>query len=143
MQTQLREVVDQVVPRLRAITEEAAAVKPAPDKWSFKEELGHLIDSAANNHQRFIRLQLQPELTLPGYAQEGWVLANQYQQASWADLITLWSVYNLHLAFVIERIDPAHAGRIWHHPEADYTLQFLVDDYVVHMKGHLATIGVV
>ncbi|MCX6595460.1 MAG: DinB family protein [Acidobacteria bacterium] len=142
MQTQLREVVEQTVPHLRVITEEAAAAKPAPDKWSYKEELGHLIDSAANNHQRFIRLQLQPELTLPGYAQEGWVLANQYQQASWADLITLWSAYNLHLAFVIGHIDPTLADRIWHHPEADYTLQFLVDDYVVHMKGHLATIGV-
>jgi hypothetical protein len=143
MHTQLREVVEQVVPRLRAITEGAAALRPAPDKWSPKEELGHLIDSAANNHQRFIRLQLQPELTLPGYAQEGWVLANQYQQVNWADLITLWAAYNQHLAFVIQHIDPAMGDRIWHHPESDYTLQFLVDDYVVHMKGHLATIGVV
>ncbi len=131
------------MPRLRAITEGAAALRPAPDKWSPKEELGHLIDSAANNHQRFIRLQLQSELSLPGYAQEGWVLANRYQQASWADLITLWAAYNQHLAFVIQHIDPAMGDRIWHHPESDYTLQFLVDDYVVHMKGHLATIGVV
>ena len=60
MVTSLASVVDRVLPQLSAISDEAASRKPAPNKWSKKEILGHLIDSAANNHQRFMRLQLTP-----------------------------------------------------------------------------------
>ena len=143
METTLSQVVDQALPRLRAISNEEASAKPAPDKWSKKELLGHLIDSAANNHQRFIRLQMTREVTLPGYDQEGWVKANGYQQTSWSSVVTLWASYNSHLAAVIENIDPACAEHIWHHPDRDYKLKFLVDDYVIHMLHHLAQIGVV
>ncbi|MEO8130665.1 MAG: DinB family protein, partial [Bryobacteraceae bacterium] len=59
--------------RLREVDEAAAAAKPAPAVWSKKEVLGHLIDSASNNHQRFVRLQLANDLRLPKYEQEGWV----------------------------------------------------------------------
>jgi DinB superfamily len=142
METTLTQVVDRAVQRLRAISHEEASVKPAPNKWSKKEILGHLIDSATNNHQRFIRLQMSREVSLPGYDQDGWVKANGYQQTSWSDVVTLWASYNLHLAAVIENIDPTCAEHIWHHPEADYKLKFLVDDYVVHMLHHLAQIGV-
>lgn len=67
MVSSLSSIVAIALPRLQSIPEDIAAQKPAPGKWSKKEILGHLIDSAANNHQRFVRLQLQPELTLPGY----------------------------------------------------------------------------
>jgi len=142
MQTTLGQVVEQTLPKLRAISEADAAAKPAPGKWSKKEILGHLIDSAANNHQRFIRLQTASELTLPGYDQDAWVLANGYQRRPWAELVTLWAAYNMHLASVIEGIDPAAAEHIWHHPAADYKLGFLVDDYVAHHLHHLAQIGI-
>lgn len=142
METSLTQVVDQALPRLRAISDEDSSARPVPGKWSKKEILGHLIDSAANNHQRFIRLQMVPELTMPGYDQVGWVKANGYQETSWFDVVTLWASYNLHLATVIKNIDPACAGHIWHHPEADYKLGFLIDDYVVHMLHHLVQIGV-
>jgi hypothetical protein len=142
MQTKLAEVVAAAVPRLRAIGETEAAVKPGAGKWSKKEILGHLIDSAANNHQRFIRLQMARELTLPGYDQDAWVAANGYQRQAWAELIELWAAYNKHLAVVIEGIDPACAAHVWHHPAADYKLGYLVDDYVVHLRHHLGQIGV-
>ncbi len=70
MVTSLSLVVARALPHLSAITEDAASTKPAPGKWSKKEILGHLIHSAANNHQRFMRLQLQPEISLPGYDQD-------------------------------------------------------------------------
>ncbi len=108
-----------------------------------KRNLGHLIDSAANNHQRFIRRQLAPELTLPGYDQDAWVQAYAYQQSNWTDLVTPWTSYNLHLAAVIHHnIDPACAGHVWHRSQADHTLAFLADDYVVHLQHHLAQLGV-
>ena len=142
METTLTEVVNQALPTLRAISDGEASAKPAPGKWSKKEILGHLIDSAANNHQRFIRLQLAPEVTLPGYDQDAWVQANGYQQAKWEEVITLWASYNLHLAAVIKNIHPACAEHVWHHPKGDYKLGYVVDDYVVHLRHHLAQIGV-
>src|SRR5580693_6344926 len=88
MESRLAQVVDDALPRLRAISDEDSSARPVPGKWSKKEILGHLIDSAANNHQRFIRLQMARELTLPGYDQAGWVKANGYQQTSWSDVVT-------------------------------------------------------
>jgi hypothetical protein len=142
MVSSLSSVVTSALPRLHAISDSAASQKPAPDKWSTKEILGHLIDSAANNHQRFVRLQLQPELTLPGYDQDNWVRLNHYQQTPWSDLVTLWSAYNRHLATVIESLDEAALGHVWHASDGDLTLQFIATDYVRHLTHHLKQIGI-
>jgi hypothetical protein len=141
MDSPLSSVVASAVPHLSAITEDAAARRPAPHKWSKKEILGHLVDSAANNHQRFVRLQLEPEIRLPGYEQDGWVRVSRWQQTPWTEIITLWSVYNRHLANVIDGLDPSALGHVWHSPEGDVTLEFLATDYVDHMKHHLRQIG--
>ena len=142
MDTSLGRVVAAALPKLRAISEADASVKPAPEKWSKKEILGHLIDSAANNHQRFIRLQAAREVTLPGYEQDDWVRLNAYQQRPWADLISLWTAYNLHLAAVIQAMDDNALNHVWHHPNADYTLRFIAEDYVTHLEHHLRQIGI-
>ena len=127
---------------MSAIPEDAAAKKPAPNKWSKKEILGHLIDSAANNHQRFMRLQLQAEISLPGYDQDDWVRLNRYQQRTWNEIVTLWSAYNRHLASVIESLDDSALGHVWHSPDGDVTLEFIASDYVRHLRHHLAQIGI-
>ena len=142
MVSSLSSVVASTLPRLLAITEDTAAEKPAANKWSKKEILGHLIDSAANNHQRFVRLQLQPELGLPGYDQDNWVRLNRYQQTPWSEIVTLWSAYNRHLATVIESLDNAALDHVWHSPEGDVTLQFIATDYVRHLVHHLKQIGI-
>jgi DinB family protein len=71
------------------IPEETASVRPAPGKWSKKEILGHLIDSASNNHQRFVRLQLSERVELPGYAQDDWVRVQRYQDQPWQQIIAV------------------------------------------------------
>ena len=142
MVTALASVVAHALPLLSAIPEDAAAKKPAPNKWSKKEILGHLIDSAANNHQRFMRLQLQTEISLPGYDQDDWVRLNHYQQRTWNEIVTLWSAYNRHLASVIESLDDSALGRVWHSPDGDVTLEFIASDYVRHLRHHLAQIGI-
>jgi hypothetical protein len=135
------ETVLAVVDRLRQIDERTAGEKPAPDKWSRKEILGHLVDSAANNHQRFVRLQLQPSLELPGYEQDGWVSVQKYQEVPWADLINLWHVYNRHLAHIIRNANPAKLGNTWRDPEGKTVdLRFIMRDYITHMRGHLEQI---
>ena len=138
----LSSVLAHALPHLSAISEDAAAQKPNPSKWSKKEILGHLIDSAANNHQRFIRLQLAPEIGLPGYEQDNWVRLNRYHQTPWTEIITLWSAYNHHLATVIESLDDTALANVWHSPDGDVTLQFIATDYVRHLKHHLGQIGI-
>ena len=134
----LAAIVRDIEPRLRAIADADTAIRPTPAAWSKKEILGHLIDSASNNHQRFVRLQLATDLSLPMYEQEGWVRVQHYQSTDWAALIELWKAYNLHLARVIRDAEPAaltHLGRVGHGEQV--TLEFLIEDYVVHMEHHL------
>ena len=137
----LAELLETVPARLAQFSEEQAARKPDPARWSKKEILGHLIDSAANNHQRFVRAQLAPAIELPGYEQEGWVRSQQYQAEPWPDLIQMWRVYNRHLAHVMEAISPecrTHPCTIGGAPAV--TLGFVVDDYVRHLEHHLGQI---
>jgi hypothetical protein len=142
MPSPLSSVIELALPRLSAVSEQVAAQKPAPHKWSKKEILGHLIDSAANNHQRFVRLQLEREIGLPGYEQDGWVRINKYQDTPWTDLIALWAAYNRHLATLLDSLDASSLGHVWHSPNGDVTLEFIATDYVRHLKHHLDQIGV-
>ena len=80
------------------LTERQVEAKPAADKWSSKEILGHLIDSATNNHGRFVRAQFSEDLIAEGYAQDGWVEVQEYQQQNWQDLLILWRQLNLLIA---------------------------------------------
>lgn len=136
----LKAAVEDVLPVLRAITEEQASTPPPKGGWTRKEILGHLIDSAANNHQRFVRLQFETDLRLPGYQQDNWVGSQHYQKRAWADLVTLWSAYNLHLAHVVSAMDPAALGNGWHGPSGYLTLEEIAVDYPRHMQHHLKEI---
>lgn len=136
----LRHLVENAEPRLLKIGDETAGRPTAPGKWSPKQVLGHLIDSAANNHQRFIRLQLAAELHFPGYQQNEWVALNQYAGSPWTELVALWASYNRHLARVIEYIAPETLGHVWDSGNNRYTLEFIVSDYLVHLRHHVEQI---
>jgi len=130
-----------VTDRLRKISEEKAAVRPAPGKWSAKEILGHLIDSAANNHQRFVRLQLVKMIDLPGYQQDDWVRLAHYQDQRWSDIVDLWTAYNRHLAVVIRHLDAQALKNVWKTPSGqEVDLEFIARDYITHMRHHLEQI---
>ncbi len=141
---QLRFLIAVLPGRLAAISNEHAGGKPAPHSWSKKEELGHLIDSAANNHQRIVRAQLEDNLALPGYDGDQWVELHGYQNRDWTDLIASWRAGNSQLLAAAES---APAGA-WSHTlsvggSEPMTLRFVLDDYVDHMASHLRHIGVV
>lgn len=140
---QLRGLVAKVPLLLEKLPTDAVAHKPAPDKWSPKEELGHLLDSAANNHQRVVRVQADAGLAMPGYQQDHWVAVHRYQQRDWHELIALWRALNEQLLIAAESVP----GPSWAHTctiadSGPLTLEFVVDDYVRHMLHHLEHIGI-
>ena len=146
------ETVDDAANRLLAMADEMAARKPSPRKWSPKEIIGHLIDSAANNHSRFVRAPAGIDLVFEGYDQDAWVRVQRYQERSWPDLVRLWHTYNHHLAAVMASADPAALARprprhnldqiAWQPVERDQpaTLEYFMRDYAAHMKHHLRQI---
>jgi hypothetical protein len=149
---ELRSVVERSTPVLLNLSEANSARHPAPGKWSPREVLGHLIDSASHNHQRFVRAQFQEDLVFPGYQQDVWVSVQRYQESPWAELVALWRGFNLHLARVMAAVpDPvrtrAHTRHnldeiAWHGvaPGEPTTLDYFMGDYVDHLKHHLRQI---
>ena len=144
-----RETIVSATARLREIADADSRKKDSPDDWAPIEILGHLIDSAANNHQRFVRAQFTDDLVFSGYEQNQWVSSQRYLDESWAAVIQLWSAYNLHLLHAASVIpeDVLTKPRSPHTLDqiafnlADKneaaTLEYLIRDYVDHLRHHL------
>src|SRR5262252_4493919 len=98
---ELREAIDKAAPKLLSLPNPE---EPKDGGWSRAEILGHLIDSAANNHRRFVIGQLEDNLVFPGYKQNDWVRVQRYADAPWQELVTLWASYNRHLARVMDAV---------------------------------------
>jgi len=138
--------------KLRQISEADARVSNQNGKWSPKQIVGHLIDSAANNHQRFVRAQFTNDLAFPGYQQEDWVRVQRYNDEPWARLVDLWANYNLHLVHLISVIPSETLSETRPNHNLDQiawqtvsqtqptTLDYFVRDYVGHMRNHLRQI---
>ena len=134
----LKETTEREAPLLGAMTEAKAAERPTATSWSRKEELGHLLDSAVNNHVRFVRASLEEEFQGAGYEQDGWVRAHGYHDLPWATLVDLWQRHNELLCEVVKRIAPAKlATPCKIGGNSPVTLGFLIEDYILHMQHHL------
>jgi hypothetical protein len=123
---------------LSRFSEAESEQRPSPERWSRKEVVGHLIDSASNNHQRFVRGQIAAGQDFPHYEQEQWVCLQKYQAARWNDLIDLWRAYNTHLIHVAECMS-AEGQRATCRVGGggEVTLAWLFVDYVDHLEHHL------
>ena len=137
----LEALIDGAAHRLFDITEAESEVRSAPGKWSKKEIIGHLIDSAANNHQRFVRAQQETGVALPGYAQNFWVEHQHYQSEPWKTLVAFWTTYNTHLAHVIAQVPTDCENNLCTVGDNQpATLKWLAEDYVKHAQHHLEQI---
>jgi hypothetical protein len=138
--------------RLRAFDERRASTPRAAGKWTPKQILGHLIDSAANNHARFVNAQLKDDLEFPGYEQDAWVRVQRYDARPWGELVDLWLAYNLHLAHVMEHADPSGRTEPRRRHSLDHiafrtrdvgesvTLEYLMTDYLEHLWHHVGQV---
>ena len=150
--TDLVRTVRQLTGRLEHLPTETLTRRPRPGGWSIKEIIGHLVDSASNNHQRFVRARLQDDLVFPPYDQEEWVVGQAHQEASWPVLLTLWRTFNEHLAHVME--NTPDTLRLRQHRRHNFdriafravptdqpaTLDYLMRDYVEHLHHHVRQI---
>ena len=144
--------VDETAVWLGSVPDNTARWRPTPETWSPIEIIGHLIDSAANNHTRFVRAPGQADLIFPGYAQDDWVRLQNYVAAPWHEVVTLWHSYNRHIARVMAAIPAPVRYRkhdrhnldelAWQPYAADKpaTLDDLMRDYVLHLKHHLTQV---
>ena len=117
---------------------EIVDIKLSNDKWTLKEMVAHLIDSASNNHQRFIRLQLEQKINFPAYETEEWKNITKIKGYGFIELINLWKLYNQYLLYIIQNIREKDLTNIWTINGKELTLKFIVDDYFErHMNWHI------
>lgn len=138
----LLRVIDAAEPRLREVGEVGSSKPVLAGGWSRKQVIGHLIDSASNNHQRFVRAMLADELEFPGYDQAGNVQAQAVQQADWLLLVSLWANYNRYLAHLIAQLPEEKMETVCRIGNREpVTLRFLAEDYLTHLLHHLGQLG--
>jgi DinB superfamily len=138
---QLRTALVEARPKLNALSEAEAVRQGGTGKWVKKEILGHLIDSALNNHQRFVRAQLADRLVWPGYEQDAWVSVQSYRQRPWSELVELWDQLNRHLVHLVATVPPIRlATPCVIGGNEPVTLEWLMSDYVRHLRHHLSQI---
>lgn len=139
---ELIEIVEFFAARLALLDDSQVRDKSSDERWAIIEVVGHLVDSASNNHQRFVRAQESESLVFPKYEQNSWVKTQHYRQSSWENLIDLWKSYNLHLAHVIRLIpDGKLRNKCTITPNEPVSLSYLIEDYLVHLKHHLNIIN--
>ena len=138
--SELRRAVHEARARLDAI-DEKGSLEMGPGTWSKRQILGHLIDSALNNDQRFVRAQSGEALDFPDYEQDAWVAAHGYAERPWPDLVALWVLLSEQIALAIERLPadrlatPCRIGG-----GEPGSLEFIARDYPKHMQHHLQQI---
>ena len=135
----LERVIQSELPLLEAVSDLNTGIRPGGDStWSPKEELGHLIDSAANNHIRFVRALIEPEFRGASYAQNDWVTAHRYQEMPWLTIVEFWYRYNKFIALLLAVVPENKLQTLcFVGSDSGVSLEFLVSDYVLHMRHHL------
>jgi DinB superfamily len=134
-------VLEEAPPRLLALSEAEAGAPAKGMRWTRKQLVGHLIDSASNNHQRFVRAQQQASMSFPRYVQDEWIAAQGYHERPWGELVELWRLYNRHLLHVMRRVpEAAFANSCIVAADEPETLAYHMADYVVHLEHHLGQI---
>ncbi|MGD0221147.1 MAG: DinB family protein [Terriglobia bacterium] len=142
LSAEILRVVNSAEQILRLVSAEESRAPILAGGWSRRQVMGHLIDSASNNHQRFVRASLQDSLEFPAHEQNGWARVQAAEEADWPLLVALWANYNRYLAHVITRLPfgklavPIRIGQ-----NEPVTLKFLAEDYLGHMVHHLGQIG--
>lgn len=138
----LNNIITAELERFTTISEEEWSYKISPEKWSKKEILGHLCDSAFTNIRRFVITQYKENENIV-YDQDFWVKAQNYQNISASEIISLWKVLNIQIVHIVENIPDEALQRTCDTTKTEprtFTLEYLIQDYIDHLQYHLKTI---
>ncbi len=139
LSSELLHIIDTYSEKFSLLSKEVLADKPNPEKWSKKEVIGHLIDSAHTNLRRFVVGQYKPHTKII-YDQDFWVTANQYQHMQKDELITLWALLNKQITAVWEQLPEQYYLNVIDTGKdaiSEHTLMWLAKDYIKHLQHHL------
>lgn len=136
---ELGKVVEKAYNKYISLNGEITSKRISEAEWSLKEIMGHLVDSASNNHQRFVRLQLVPKLDFPGYGKDNWkwIELSNYKELKFSDILLLWKQYNILIMNIIKNVKEGALSNYWILDGDKYTLEELIVDYLRHLKEHL------
>jgi hypothetical protein len=137
---QLQATVSGAMAWLKNIPDAEAAKPEREGKWSAKQVIGHLTDSAINNLVRVVRLQIEHGAKLTGYEQEHWVNLQHYGEREWTKVLDLWATLNEQFAWTVARIERAKLANRGEVEGSELTLGFLIEDYIAHMEHHLRSL---
>lgn len=138
----LKNIIDAEIQRFHTISEDEWNYKNTPEKWSKKEIIGHLCDSAFTNIRRFVVTQYKENENIV-YDQNIWVKAQNYQNVPVSELIDLWKALNYQIVHVVENIPDEALQRTCDTTKTElqrFTLEFIIKDYVDHLQHHLKAI---
>jgi len=144
----LNSVINEVPEKIKQIDSSDLSYMKSPDKWSKKEILGHLCDSAVNNLSRFVRAQFEAEpFVIVPYAQDDWVRINHYNEMDTVEILNYWVSLNKQIVQIISKIPESKlaatielGNAAFREGESEKNLLWLIEDYVVHMEYHLKQI---
>jgi len=137
LSARLESVVAAAMVWLGALSDARASVPESAGKWSGKQVIGHLTDSAVNNLGRIVRMQITPGLKLLGYEQNEWVALQHYSEREWAKVLEVWVMLNGHVAWNVAHVDKTKLTNTADVEGSELTLGFLIEDYIAHMEHHL------
>lgn len=138
----LKNIIDTELQRFQTISEEEWIDKKSAEKWSKKEIIGHLCDSAFTNIRRFVVTQYKENENIV-YDQNVWVKAQNYQNVPTAELINLWKGLNYQVVHIVENIPDEALQRTCDTTKTEpqvFTLEFIIKDYIEHLQHHLEAI---
>lgn len=137
---EILEVINEWEEKLLALSEDVITERRNHQNRTVKQLLGHLVDSASNNHQRMVRLQYNDNLAFPDYTQDNdrWIAIQDYQHADWENLIQLWKFFNLHIIHLIKSVDTSQLNNYWTDFEGvKVTLGDMIKGYPSHLSLHI------
>lgn len=143
VRNEIFELVNQWENKLLTLIPEIRQERRNHQNRTIKQLIGHLVDSAANNHHRVVRLHYNDTLDFPDYRSDNdrWIAIQNYQDEDWQNLVALWKFYNLHLIHLFKQVDNLKIDRIWHNENNEaVTMDKIINYYLVHLKLHLGEI---
>ncbi|MCF3109322.1 DinB family protein [Niabella sp. CC-SYL272] len=133
---QLAQIIHLYTEKIQHIDDPSFSVKPGNDKWSKKEILGHLVDSAQNNIQRFVRVQYESEPNIV-YNQDEWVKTQSYNSWNRGELLDLWQLSNKQIGFILKHFPEEKKTLKAYMNKELCTIEYIAQDYIRHLLHHL------